>query len=166
MQNVQKAEDLIAQQYQDADLGNLAEEGDRTEVIPTDELTEELMKMNSSELNSMLQPDVYNEYSTEDRKKIAQEFMRRMTVSSRFREFGVQPKLVSLQQEPRNADDLTRREGDFPETIDTRDGVILNQLYMRLVDKESKFKLNARSNKGAIGLSQLMPTTIKDPEQD
>ena len=75
MQNVQKAEDLIAQQYQDADLGNLAEEGDRTEVIPTDELTEELMKMNSSELNSMLQPDVYNEYSTEDRKKIAQEFI-------------------------------------------------------------------------------------------
>ena len=163
MQNVQKAEDLIAQQYQDADLGNLAEEGDRTEVIPTDELTEELMKMNSSELNSMLQPDVYNEYSTEDRKKITQEFMRRMTVSSRFREFDVQPRRVSLFQEPRNADDLTRREGDFPETIDTRDGVILNQLYMRLVDKESKFKLNARSNKGAIGLSQLMPATIKDP---
>ena len=86
-----------------------------------------------------------------------------MTVSSRLKEFDVKPRLVSLQQEPRNADDLTRREGDFPETIDTRDGVILNQLYMRLVDKESKFKLNAKSNKGAIGLSQLMPETIRDP---
>ena len=35
-------------------------------------------------------------------------------------------------------------------------------LFLRLVNQESRFKVKARSHKGAIGLAQLMPGTAKD----
>lgn len=35
-------------------------------------------------------------------------------------------------------------------------------LFLRLVNQESRFKPKARSHKGAIGLAQLMPGTAKD----
>ena len=161
-QTMQNIENPIEQMYKDKNLGNLAETGDRTKIIPTDELTEQLQEMDMPNLNTMLQPDVFNEYSKEDRKKIIAEFMRRMTVSSA--KFGVRALPVSTQQEPRNADDLFTREGDFPNTIDPNDGVALNQLFLRLLEKETT-NLNdkAVSPKGAVGLSQLMPDTIKDP---
>ena len=161
-QTMQNIENPIEQMYKDKNLGNLAETGDRTKIIPTDELTEQLQEMDMPNLNTMLQPDVFNEYSKEDRKKIIAEFMRRMTVSSA--NFGVRALPVSTQQEPRNADDLFTRKGDFPNIIDPNDGVALNQLFLRLLEKETT-NLNdkAVSPKGAVGLSQLMPDTIKDP---
>ena len=36
-------------------------------------------------------------------------------------------------------------------------------LYVRLIDRESKFNPAARSEKGALGLAQVMPETARDP---
>lgn len=43
---------------------------------------------------------------------------------------------------------------------------IPEDLFLRLVQQESNFNPNARSNKGAIGLAQLMPGTARDLRVD
>ncbi len=54
-----------------------------------------------------------------------------------------------------------------------RKNSVPEDLFLRLVNQESRFNANARSNKGAIGLAQLMPATArylgvnpKDPAQN
>ena len=69
-----------------------------------------------------------------------------------------------MMQEPRNADNIFTREGDFPEKINPNDNVALNQLFLRVLEKETiNYDDKAVSPRGAIGLSQLMPKTVKDP---
>lgn len=68
-----------------------------------------------------------------------------------------------------------RYNGEYAEMarIAARKHGIPEDLFLRLVMQESRFKANARSHKGAIGLAQLMPGTAKllgvdphDPEQN
>ena len=38
-----------------------------------------------------------------------------------------------------------------------------SELVASLINEESSFKVNSKSNKGAVGLMQLLPSTAKSP---
>ena len=99
------------------------------------------------------------------KRSIIQNFLKdKLKLSDASNKFNVQALPVSMMQEPRNADNIFTREGDFPNIIDPNNNVVLNQLFLRLLEKETiNLDENAVSSKGAVGLSQLMPDTIKDP---
>ena len=104
--------------------------------------------------------------SDEDKQKIIRNFLKnKLNISApASNKFNVKPLPVSMMQEPRNADNIFTREGDFPEKIDPNDNVALNQLFLRVLEKETiNYDDKAVSPRGAIGLSQLMPKTVKDP---
>ena len=104
--------------------------------------------------------------SDEDKQKIIRNFLKnKLNISvPASNKFNVKPLPVSMMQEPRNADNIFTREGDFPEKIDPNDNVALNQLFLRVLEKETiNYDDKAVSPRGAIGLSQLMPKTVKDP---
>tara|TARA_R100001510_G_C7653638_1_gene211956 strand:+ start:378 stop:3479 length:3102 start_codon:yes stop_codon:yes gene_type:complete len=108
----------------------------------------------------------FNTKSDEDKQNIIKNFLKnKLNISAPANnKFGVKALPVSMMQEPRNADNIFTREGDFPEKIDPNDNVALNQLFLRVLEKETiGLDDKAVSPKGAIGLSQLMPDTIKDP---
>ncbi|EAR50999.1 transglycosylase SLT domain protein [Oceanicola granulosus HTCC2516] len=61
---------------------------------------------------------------------------------------------------------------DVARTVARRHGVP-EELFLRLVNQESRWNVNARSHKGALGLAQLMPATARqlgvdpaDPNQN
>jgi len=104
--------------------------------------------------------------SDEDKQKIIRNFLKnKLNISAPANnKFGVKALPVSMMQEPRNADNIFTREGDFPEKININDTETLNSLYTRLLKKENaSYNFNAESKKGAKGFAQLMSNTVKDP---
>ena len=124
------------------------------------ELIRQLGKMSFPDLSRMMQPDIFDEYDVKSKRAITREFMRRMTRTSDQKKKGFSLISKAEAADYRGPD----FEGNISDTVNFKSPEILEVLYDRLLFQENRPMIfDAVSNKGAIGYSQLMPDTVRDP---
>ena len=148
------------------------------DYIDSQEKNQELNKsttyldLDDSALIELFNYENWKNLDETQKKEIQREIMKRNTMKTSQNKWeNVSKRRVGLIPTANAAGmigpNVFQYEGDLPEKIDSNDERMLNVLYDRVLAKENPQMIfsgeGSVSPKGAMGFSQLMPATVKDP---